>query len=131
MLDLGCGSGLDTLIAAQRTGAAGRVYGVDFSSAMLERARRAAADVAPENVEFLQADAERIPLPDASIDVALVNGIFNLNRLRSELFRELARVVRPGGQVFGAELILTSRSRISSKPAGQTGLPEWPAPRKA
>lgn len=106
VLDLGCGAGLDALIAGRRTGPTGKVYAVDFSPAMLERARRAAREVNATNVEFIQADAERIPLLDATIDVAIVNGIFNLNPQRSELFRELARVVRPGGQVFGAELIL-------------------------
>lgn len=106
VLDLGCGAGLDALIAARRVGSTGKVYGVDFSPVMLERAWRAAREAATRNVEFIQADAERIPLQDATIDVALVNGIFNLNPRRTELFRELARVVRPGGCVFGAELIL-------------------------
>ena len=106
VLDLGCGAGLDALIAARRTGPCGKVYAVDFSESMLERARHAGVQAGAENVEFLRTDAEQLPLPDASIDVALVNGIFNLNPNRAAILRELARVVRPGGQVFGAELIL-------------------------
>ncbi len=106
VLDLGCGAGLDSLIAAGRVGSEGHVIGVDFSAAMLARARRATAAIGG-NVGFVRADAERLPLQRASIDVALVNGIFNLNPAREEIFRELARVVRPGGFVYAAELILT------------------------
>jgi ubiquinone/menaquinone biosynthesis C-methylase UbiE len=73
---------------------------------MLRRARRSAAEAGAGNVHFRRADAEHLPLPDGSIDVALVNGIFNLNPARDMIFRELARVVRPGGAVFSAELIL-------------------------
>ncbi|MBI4718861.1 MAG: methyltransferase domain-containing protein [Planctomycetes bacterium] len=106
VLDLGCGAGLDTLIAARRVGLGGKVVGVDFSASMLARARRAALEAALANVEFELADAEALPLEDASVDVALVNGIFNLNPHRQAIFRELARVTRPEGNVFGAELIL-------------------------
>ena len=106
ILDLGCGAGLDALIAARRTGPSGRVYGVDFSNSMLERANRAAREAGAYNVEFMRGDAEQLPLPDGSIDIALTNGIFNLNHRRAKIFSELARVVRPGGTMFGAELIL-------------------------
>ena len=103
VLDLGCGASLDSLIAAKRTGPAGRVVGVDFSSAMLARARSAAQDAGIHNVVFCQAGAEALPLRDGSIAVALVNGIFNLNQARDAIFRELARVVKPGGTVYAAE----------------------------
>ena len=105
VLDLGCGAGLDTLILARRVGATGRVVGIDFSEAMLMRAREAAA-LYRVNATFCQGDAERLPLEAASIDVALVNGIFNLNPARAEIFRELARVVRASGHVYVAELVL-------------------------
>jgi arsenite methyltransferase len=106
VLDLGCGAGLDSLIAAQRVGSTGKIIGVDFSKAMLVRARQAAVEAGLNNVEFRQADAENLPLVNGSIDVVLVNGIFNLNLARDHIFRELARVVRPGGAVYAAELIL-------------------------
>ena len=105
VLDLGCGAGLDSLIASRRVGAAGRVYGVDFSQSMLDRARSASAP----NTKFLRAAAESLPLHSGSIDVALVNGIFNLNPARAAIFAELARVLRSGGKVYGAELILRER----------------------
>ncbi|HEX9119618.1 MAG TPA: methyltransferase domain-containing protein [Terriglobales bacterium] len=105
VLDLGCGAGLDSLIAAGRVGPSGKVIGIDFSDTMLGRARKAAQEAAIRNVSFEQADAERLPLSPASIDVALVNGIFNLNPARESIFRELARVLQPG-VVYAAELIL-------------------------
>jgi SAM-dependent methyltransferase len=107
VLDLGCGSGMDTLIAARRVGTTGRVIGLDFSVAMLSRARQAVSESGVTNVEVRESDAERLPLEDGEIDVAIVNGIFNLNPAREAIFRELARVVRPAGTVYGAELILS------------------------
>jgi SAM-dependent methyltransferase len=106
VLDLGCGSGLDALIAARKVGPAGRVIGVDFSETMLARACRAAAEAGIGNVEFRRADAESLWLEDASMDVGLVNGIFNLNPARASIFSELARVMRPGGVVYAAEIVL-------------------------
>jgi arsenite methyltransferase len=107
VLDLGCGSGTDTLIAAQRVGRTGKVVGVDFSTAMLSRARQAVDQSGAGNIEIRQSDAERLPIRDGEIDVAIVNGIFNLNPAREAIFHELARVVRPTGTVYAAELILS------------------------
>jgi len=107
VLDVGCGAGLDALVAARRAGPTGRVIGVDFSRSMLSVARRAANETGPSRVLFCEAAAENLPLADASIDVTLVNGIFNLNPAREAIFRELARVLRPGGTLYAAELILS------------------------
>jgi arsenite methyltransferase len=106
VLDLGCGAGLDSLIAADRTGSPGCVVGVDFSASMLSRARRSALEAGMGNVVFCQADAEKLPLSDESVGIVLVNGIFNLNVARQSIFRELGRVMRRGGAVYAAELIL-------------------------
>jgi ubiquinone/menaquinone biosynthesis C-methylase UbiE len=73
---------------------------------MLRRAWQAAIEVGVTQVDFRQNEAEALDLDDASVDVALVNGIFNLNPTRERIFHELARVVRPGGVVYAAELIL-------------------------
>jgi arsenite methyltransferase len=121
VLDLGCGAGLDSLIAATRTGPVGKVIGIDFSEAMLARARMAAKECGIENVEFRHADAENLPIPTGSIDVALVNGIFNLNPKRDAIFRELGRVVRDGGTVYAAELILQG----PLPPETQTTTDDW------
>jgi arsenite methyltransferase len=108
VLDLGCGGGMDTLIAARRTGAQGRAIAIDFSQAMLARACRALSEAHATNVELHLADAERLPIDDESIDVAIVNGIFNLNPYRERIFSELARVLKPGGTVYAAELVLAA-----------------------
>ena len=105
VLDLGCGAGLDSLIVARRVGPRGRVVGIDFSQAMLARARQGATACGLE-VTFTRGDAEHLPLDAASVDVVLVNGIFNLNPARAAIFQELARVVRPDGSAYSAELVL-------------------------
>jgi len=106
VLDLGCGSGTDTLIAARRVGPTGKVIGVDFSAAMLSRAHRAVSESGVTNVELRESDAERLPIADGEIDVAIVNGIFNLNPAREMIFHELACVIKPFGKLFAAELII-------------------------
>ena len=111
VLDLGCGAGLDALIASGRSE---QVIGVDFSDSMLARARKAASDAGAVNLELLRGDAEAIPVGDRAVDCALVNGIFNLNAARAEIFSELARVIRPGGRAFVAELILTDGASASA-----------------
>ena len=115
VVDLGCGSGLDSLIAAQRVGAEGRVVGIDFSEAMLDRANSSLRKLGLANMMFLRSAAEQLPLADASVDHALVNGIFNLNPFRDEIFSELARIVKPGGSVFGAELVLQAPLQETSR----------------
>ncbi len=106
VLDLGCGAGLDSLLAAQRIGPTGQVVGVDFSAAMVTRARHNGALIGLTNLHCLRADAERLPLAEGSIHTALINGIFNLNPARTAIFAELARVVQPGGAVYAAEIVL-------------------------
>ena len=107
VLDLGCGAGMDSIIAARRVGPSGRVIGVDFSEAMLNRARSGKELANLPHLQFQRGDAEGLPLASQSVDVAMVNGIFNLNPKRTEIFSELVRVLRPGGRAYVAELILT------------------------
>ncbi|HKF77989.1 MAG TPA: methyltransferase domain-containing protein [Candidatus Dormibacteraeota bacterium] len=106
VLDLGCGAGLDALTAAARLRQRGEVVGIDFSADMLRCAQRARGADDAGRLVLCCASAEALPLQDGSVDVALVNGVFNLNPARHAIFDELARVVRPGGRVYAAELIL-------------------------
>lgn len=90
ILDLGCGAGLDTFMAARGTDPSGRVTGIDFSGSMLDRAERAPQETGLTNVEFHGSPAERLPVKDGEVDVVIVNGIFNLNPNRGAIFSELA-----------------------------------------
>ncbi len=121
VLDFGCGGGTDSLIAVGKTGPDGRVHGVDFSPSMLAHAKAGAAEAGASNLEFHESEGQRLPFDDGTFDVALVNGIFNLNPSRSELFRELARVIRPGGVLYGAEIILCDPMDDEER----TGLASW------
>lgn len=106
VLDLGCGAGLDSLLAACRVGAYGKVIGVDMASEMIEKARRNAQAMGLTNVEFRQAEIENLPLPDSSIDLAISNGVFNLCPDKPGVLTEALRVLRPGGRLQMADILL-------------------------
>lgn len=105
VLDLGCGVGLDAFVAARRVGACGIVVGLDFSAHMIHKAQRAASRAGVCNVAFVAADAQRMPFEDATFDLAICNGIFNLNPDRAGIFSELLRVLKPEGRAYMAEMV--------------------------
>jgi arsenite methyltransferase len=106
VLDLGCGAGTDLLIAAQMTGRAGRAIGVDMTPAMLERARESAREMGLDNVELHESLIESLPLDDASVDVVISNGVIDLVADKDAVFDELDRVLRPGGRLQVADVIV-------------------------
>jgi arsenite methyltransferase len=99
VLDLGCGAGLDTLLAARQVGPGGRVVAVDMTPAMLEKTRAGAAALGLENVEPRLGFAEALPAEDRSVDVVISNGVINLTPDKVAVMREVARVLRPGGRI--------------------------------
>ena len=99
VLDLGSGAGMDSLVASQMVGPDGSVTGIDMTPAMLERARRAAAEMGAGNVRFVEGQAEDLPFADASFDVVISNGVIDLIPDKDAVFDELVRVLRPGGRL--------------------------------
>jgi arsenite methyltransferase len=104
ILDLGCGAGIDSVLAARRTGPSGRVIALDFLQEMLERTAAAAVEAGLTNVETLEAEMEAIPLADESVDHVISNGVINLSARKRRVLAECARVLRPGGRLSLSDL---------------------------
>ncbi len=98
VVDIGCGAGFDTLLAARQVGPAGRVFAIDMTPAMLEKTRRGARELGLENVEARQGYAEALPVPDAAADVVISNGVINLCPDKTAVMQEIWRVLKPGGR---------------------------------
>jgi len=124
VLDVGCGSGIDTILAAGRTGRSGRVIGLDFLPEMLRRTASAAAEAGLDNVETLEGEMEAIPLPDRSVDQVISNGVINLSPRKARALAECARVLRRGGKFWASDLTIVEEDippEILTHPAAWAG----------
>lgn len=106
VVDVGCGAGIDSLIAAKMTGPKGQVIGVDMTPAMLDKARRAAVEAGLTNIEFRQGYAEALPVPDGWADVIISNGVLNLMPDKAAALGEMARVLKPTGRLQIGDILV-------------------------
>jgi arsenite methyltransferase len=115
VVEVGSGAGLDAVLAAQQVGPTGRVVGVDMTPAMLEKARANVAQLGLRNVEFRQGFMEELPIEAATADVVISNGVLNLSPDKVTVFREIARVLKPGGRIQIADIVVKRAVPDSAK----------------
>jgi arsenite methyltransferase len=113
VLDVGCGAGMDSLVAAQMVGPAGSVTGVDMTPEMVAKARGSIAETGLGNVRIVEGSAEHLPFDDASFDVVISNGVIDLIPDKDAVFSEITRVLRPGGRIQLADV--TIRNPVSEE----------------
>ena len=106
ILDVGCGAGTDSLVAAQMVGPAGRVSGIDMTPEMLDKARASARELGAANVEFVDGEAEDLPFDDGAFDVVISNGVIDLIPDKDAVFSEIHRVLEPGGRIQIADVTI-------------------------
>jgi arsenite methyltransferase len=106
VLDVGCGAGMDSLIAAQMVGPTGSVTGIDMTPEMIAKARRSVAETGLGTVTIVEGSAERLPFADASFDVVISNGVIDLIPDKDAVFSEITRVLRPGGRIQLADVTI-------------------------
>lgn len=106
VVDVGCGAGIDSLIAARMVRPHGMVVGVDMTPAMLAKARRSAAQAQATNVEFREGYSEGLPVPDGWADVVISNGVLNLMPDKAKALQEMARVLKPGGRLQIGDILV-------------------------
>jgi SAM-dependent methyltransferase len=115
VIDIGCGAGIDSLIAGKKVGSEGKVIGIDMTEAMLHKARQAGEEAGIRQVEFRYGHAENLPVPDGWADVVISNGVLNLTPDKKATFREMARALNPKGRLQIGDILVQKKVPDSAK----------------
>jgi ubiquinone/menaquinone biosynthesis C-methylase UbiE len=116
VLDIGCGAGMDLMLAGRRTGPSGHAIGVDMTPSMIELAKRGALKAGLwEIVEVRRGTAEELPVESESVDVVISNGVLNLSPDKDRVFREIYRVLRPGGRLYLADVVVQRELSLAAR----------------
>ena len=115
VIDIGCGAGIDSLIAAKKVGSDGKVIGIDMTEAMLDKARQACEEAGLKQVEFRYGHAENLPVLDGWADVVISNGVLNLTPDKKATFREMARTLNPKGRLQIGDILVQKKVPDSAK----------------
>jgi SAM-dependent methyltransferase len=119
VLDIGCGAGFDTLLAACRIGPSGKSVGIDMTEAMIDKARKNGSSLGLQNIEFRQGNVERLPVDDGVADLVISNGVFNLCTDKPRVLAEVFRVLLPGGSFQMADILL--EPQVAPEEAAEKG----------
>lgn len=117
VIDIGCGAGIDSFIAAKMVGAAGQVIGIDMTPAMLQKARKSAAEAGLQNVQFREGYGEDLPVPDGWADVIISNGVLNLMPDKNAALQEMARALKPNGRLQIGDILVEKPVPTGAKQA--------------